>query len=73
MNCIIKLDGVREVSGFCDQDCILENDSAPGASQVALVVKNPAANAGCIRDTGLILELKDPPEEGKVMHYSILA
>jgi len=26
-----------------------------GASQVALVVKNPPANAGDIRDTGLIL------------------
>jgi len=32
-----------------------------GASLVALVVKNPHANAG---GTGLILGLKDPLEEG---------
>ena len=73
MNYIIKLDGVGEVSRFCDQDCVLENDSTPGASQVALVVKNPAANVGGVRDAGLIPELEDPPEEGVVTHYSILA
>ena len=32
-----------------------------GASQVALVVKNPPANAGDIRDTGLI------PRSGRVL------
>ena len=35
-----------------------------GASQVALVVKNPPANAGDIRDVGLILGLGRSPGEG---------
>jgi len=35
-----------------------------GASQVALVVKNPPANAGSIRDSGLIPELGRSPERG---------
>ena len=39
------------------------------ASQVALVVKNPPANAGDLRDTGR----GDPWEEGMVTHSSILA
>ena len=73
MNCIIKLDGVGEVSRFSDQDCVLENDSTLGSSQVALVVKNSAANAGGVRDGGLIPELKDSLEEGMVTNYSILA
>ena len=34
------------------------------ASQVALVVKNPPANAGNVRDAGLISELGRPPEGG---------
>ena len=38
--------------------------SNSGASQVALVVKNPPANAGDIRDTGLIPELGRSPREG---------
>ena len=40
------------------------------ASQVALVVKNPPANAG---DTGLIPGLGEPLEEGMATHSSILA
>ena len=43
------------------------------ASQVVLVVKNPSANAGDIRDTGSVLDQKDPLEEGMATHYSILA
>ena len=35
-----------------------------GASQVALVVKNPPANAGDIRDTGLIPGLGRSPGGG---------
>ena len=35
-----------------------------GDSQVALVVKNPSANAGDIRDTGLIPESGRSPGEG---------
>ena len=43
------------------------------ASQVALVVKNPLANAGDIRDVLQSLGWKDPPEEGMATHSSILA
>ena len=35
------------------------------ASQVRLVVKNPPANAGDIRDTGSIPGQKDPPGGGR--------
>ena len=40
---------------------------------VVLVVKTPPANAGDIRDVGLILGRKDPLEEGMATHSSILA
>ena len=43
------------------------------ASQVSLVVKNPPANAGDIRDAGSIPGQKDPLEEGMATHFSILA
>ena len=36
-------------------------DSFSGASQVVLVIKNPPANAGDIRDTGLFLGLGRAP------------
>ena len=42
-------------------------------SQVALVVKNPPANAGDIRDAGLIPGLGGSPEGGNGNHSSILA
>ena len=42
-----------------------------GASQVALMVKSPPANAGDIRDADLAPE--DPLEEGVVTPCSILA
>ena len=49
-----------------------------GASQVALVVKNPPASAGDIRDTGLIpgsgrSPEEDPLEEEMATHSSFLA
>ena len=44
-----------------------------GTIQVALVVKNPPANAGDIRDVGLILGWEAHLEEGMVTHSSILA
>ena len=44
-----------------------------GASQVVLVVKNPPADAGDVRDAGLILGLEDPLEEGVATHSSTLA
>ena len=40
---------------------------------MVLVVKNPSANAGDIRNTGSVLGQKDPLEEGMATHYSILA
>ena len=43
------------------------------ASQVALVVKNPLANAGDIRDMGSILGQENPLEESVATHSSILA
>ena len=42
------------------------------ASQVALVVKNPHANAGDERDWVRSLGWEDPLEEGKATHSSIL-
>ena len=35
--------------------------------------KEPVANAGDVRDVGLILGWKDPLEEGMATHSSILA
>ena len=43
------------------------------ASQVVLVVKNPPANAGDIRDSGLIPRLGRSHGEGDGYHSSILA
>ena len=40
---------------------------SPGASQVALLVKNPPAKAGDIRDVGLIPG-SDPLQEGMAIH-----
>ena len=44
-----------------------------GASQVMLVLKNPPANAGDIRNSGLIPGLGTSPGEGNGYHSSILA
>ena len=41
--------------------------------QVALVVNNMPANAGDIRDAGLILGWEDPLKEGMATHSSSLA
>ena len=41
--------------------CLLINTMLSGASQVAQVVKNPPANAGHTRDTGLIPRLGGSP------------
>ena len=43
------------------------------ASQVVLVVKNPPANSGNMRDKVQSLGWEDPLEEGKATHFSILA
>ena len=42
------------------------------ASQVVLVVKNPPACAGDLRDLGLIPGQEDPSEEGMATHSNIL-
>ena len=39
---------------------------------MALVIKNPPANAGDKRDTGLSLGQEDPLEEGMASYTSIL-
>ena len=44
-----------------------------GASQVALVVKNPPANAGDIKTWVLSLGQEDSLEKGMTTHSSILA
>ena len=44
-----------------------------GFPGVALVVKNPSANAGHARDVGSILGQEDPLEEEMATHSSILA
>ena len=43
------------------------------ASQVALEVKNPHANAGDVRDAGLIPGSGKSPEEGLATHSTIVA
>ena len=43
------------------------------ASQVVLVVKNPLANAGAVREVGLIPGEEDPLEEEMAAHSNILA
>ena len=44
-----------------------------GASHVPLMVKNPPANAGDIRDAGSILGWEDPLEKQRATHSNILA
>ena len=59
-----KWEGIVDPSGHVDL----------GASQVALVVKNLAANAGEVRDTGSIPGWRISPggEHGNPVHYSCL-
>ena len=44
-----------------------------GVSQMVLVVKNPPANAGGVRDEGLILGWEDPLEKEMATHSTVLA
>ena len=41
--------------------------------QVVVVVKNPPASAGDVRDQVQSLDWEDPLEEGMATHFSILA
>ena len=50
-----------------------KSSESPGVSQVALVIKNPPANAGDVRDAGSIPGLGKSPEEGMATHSSVLA
>ena len=65
------LDGITDLIEF---EQIPGDRGFPGASQVALVVKDPPANAGDIRDAGLILTLGRTPGEGNgnPLQYSCL-
>ena len=52
---------------------MLPGSHLPRASQLALVVKNPCADAGGIRDVGSVPGLgRVPGEEGLATHCSIL-
>ena len=54
--------------------CIYINTHKLGASQVALVVKNPLAHTGDVRDRGSIPESGGPPGvgHGNRLQYSCL-
>ena len=52
---------------------LINNKLQNWASQVALVVKNPPANAGDVRDGVRSLGLADPLEKGMATHSSVLA
>ena len=63
----------RELSSIVGGNVNWCNHYGNRASQVALVVKNPPANAGDIRDTGSVSELGRSPGEEYSNHSSILA
>ena len=60
-------DSNQQEAGFC------WSPSTAGASQVALVVKNPPASAGAAEDAGSILGQENPLEEGTATHLSLPA
>ena len=49
------------------------HSSAIRASQVVVVVKNPPASAGDLRDVGYVPELGRSPGGGQATHASVLA
>ena len=51
----------------------MTSKTGPRASQMALLVKNPSANAGDINYATQSLGQEDPLEEGMETHSSILA
>ena len=58
---------------YCVCMCIWANHGPLRASQVTLVVKNPSANAGDIRDAGSIPGSEDALKKEMVTYSSILA
>ena len=71
--CSLQEIQIRYIKEVSDGD-LLYSIGNYGASQVALVVKNPPANAGDIRDMGLIPWLGRSPGEGNdnPLQYSFL-
>ena len=65
---------LARLSNFCQSDRydLVLYILVSGASQVALGVKNPPADAGDIRDAGQSLGLEDSLEEGMETLSSIL-
>ena len=63
----------NKVAGIRRAVCVGMGLGVGGASPVALVVKNPSANAGDKRDVGLITGSGRSPGEGQGNQYSILA
>ena len=61
------------LSRICNKPVFCLQNIGNMASQVALVVKNPPANEGDIKEAGLIPGWEDPLEEGITIHSSILA
>ena len=57
---------------LCDFTMLLGLAPSPQASQAALVVKNPLANAGDARDTGSIPGSKRSPRKGNDNPWEIL-
>ena len=70
-------DLIQELAAKALEGPVVQTEEGIGyrylGSQVALVVKNPPANAADIRDSGFILGQEDPLEEGMATPSSILA
>ena len=69
----LYLDFSKAFNNMCVLRVLPELPGDVGASQVELVVKNPPANAGDIRDVGSIPQLGRSQEEGMATCSSILA
>ena len=68
----LYLDFSKVFNNMCILRVLPELPGDVGASQVVLVVKNPPANAGDIRDVGSIPRLGRSQEEGMATRSSIL-
>ena len=58
---------------FTCMNSFIQSDQEDGASQVVLVVKNPIANAGDVRDGVRSLGQEESWEEGMATHSSSFA
>ena len=61
---LAEMSGLQTFIVLGNQDSLSEPPLLVWASQVVLVVKNPPADAGDIRDEGLIRRLERSPGEG---------